>query len=186
MIIHISGAPGSGKTTLGQWIKKNYKNIVVYDLDDLYHKVIKKIENLSQEIFKKYLRNEFQKYVDKLIKNNKNICFVGLNYPDPRISYKGREIFVKPFKVEINANHKFYIDIPIKQIVKQKFMRTLSETLEDTDHILDDIIMSKKKVFELHIGEWISDSMEWKIMFQEEGYLLLNHDKIKSKIENLL
>ena len=162
MIIHISGAPGSGKSTLGQYIKKNYKNIIVYDLDDLYHTMIKKMENQSLEIFKKNLRIEFQKYVDKLIKNNENICFVGLNYPDPRISYKEKEVFVRPFKVEIHADHKFYIDIPIKQIVKQKFRRTLNETLEDIDHVLDDILKSKRKVFDLHVGEWVSDSAEWK------------------------
>lgn len=36
-IIHISGAPGSGKTTLGLKLKKYYKNkVIVTDLDDLF------------------------------------------------------------------------------------------------------------------------------------------------------
>ena len=33
IIIHISGFPGSGKTTLGEKIKKIFKNIIVYDTD---------------------------------------------------------------------------------------------------------------------------------------------------------
>ena len=36
MIIHISGAPGSGKTTIGLYLKKHYKTkVIVKDLDDL-------------------------------------------------------------------------------------------------------------------------------------------------------
>ena len=34
MIIHISGAPGSGKTTLANKLKRTYKNIIVEDLEE--------------------------------------------------------------------------------------------------------------------------------------------------------
>jgi uridine kinase len=37
MIIHISGAPGSGKTTIELKLKKYYKTkVIVKDLDDLF------------------------------------------------------------------------------------------------------------------------------------------------------
>ena len=40
MIIHISGAPGSGKTTLGEELQKHFQKykskIIVKDLDDLF------------------------------------------------------------------------------------------------------------------------------------------------------
>ena len=35
IIVHISGTPGSGKTTLGKTIKKLYNNkVVVFDTDE--------------------------------------------------------------------------------------------------------------------------------------------------------
>jgi adenylylsulfate kinase-like enzyme len=38
IIIHISGFPGSGKTTLGEKIQKIFKNTIVYDTDGFIQK----------------------------------------------------------------------------------------------------------------------------------------------------
>lgn len=44
LIIHISGALGSGKTTLGDKLKEQFKSkIVVKDLDNLRDEFIKKV-----------------------------------------------------------------------------------------------------------------------------------------------
>ena len=37
MIIHISGSPGCGKTTLGNVLKDKFKHIHVKDTDDFTH-----------------------------------------------------------------------------------------------------------------------------------------------------
>ena len=49
MIIHISGASGSGKTTIGIKLKKHYKTkVIVNDLDELRDEHIKKTYDTSK------------------------------------------------------------------------------------------------------------------------------------------
>jgi len=74
MIIHISGAPGSGKTTIGLKLKKHYKNkVIIKDLDDLFAEFMK----LNTE---KFNSKKYQNFIDDFInKHNKTIIFVGLN-----------------------------------------------------------------------------------------------------------
>jgi adenylate kinase family enzyme len=70
MTIHISGAPGSGKSTFGVKLKKIFKNIKILDLDDLFDDFINK---------NKFNKKAYQNYLDTIINKNKNIIFVGLN-----------------------------------------------------------------------------------------------------------
>lgn len=146
MIVHITGAPGSGKSIIGKWIQDNY-DIVVFDIDNLYHDFIAKKEKSNETIgqFKKNIGVELQNYIDKIIKKYDDIIFVGLNYPDPRIQFRGREIFVEPFKVNLNADYNIYIDIRISQIVKQKFKRTLVETIDNIDNVFEEISKQKER-----------------------------------------
>ena len=66
MIIHISGAPGSGKTTIGLKLKKYYKTkVIVKDLDDLFAEFMKLNTN-------KFSSKNYQKFIDDFInKHNK-------------------------------------------------------------------------------------------------------------------
>jgi cytidylate kinase len=73
MIIHISGAPGSGKTTIRLRLKKHYKTkLIVKDLDDLFAEFMK----LNT---KKFSSKKYQNFIDDFINkhNNKknNICY---------------------------------------------------------------------------------------------------------------
>ena len=75
MIIHISGAPGSGKTTIGLKLKKHYgTKVIVKDLDDLFAEFIKSNT-------KKFSSKKYQKFINDFINehNDKSIIFVGLN-----------------------------------------------------------------------------------------------------------
>ena len=75
MIIHISGAPGSGKTTIGLKLKEHYKTkVIVKDLDDLFAEFMKL--NTTKFSSKKY-QNFINDFINK--HNNKSIIFVGLN-----------------------------------------------------------------------------------------------------------
>ncbi len=75
MIIHISGAPGSGKTTIGLKLKKHYKTkVIVKDLDDLFAEFMKL--NTTKFSSKKY-QNFINDFINK--HNNKSIIFVRLN-----------------------------------------------------------------------------------------------------------
>ena len=90
MIIHISGAPGSGKSTFGIELKKIFKNIKILDLDDLFDNFINK---------NKFSIKAYQKYLDIIINKNKNIIFVGLNKD------KGRSGAL----YDLKSDYNFYI-----------------------------------------------------------------------------
>lgn len=188
MIIHISGAPGSGKTTIGNWIQNNFKNTIVHDIDDLYNKIIMKKSKENIKNFSKTIVTDFQKYIDNIISRNKNknLVFVGLNYPDPRIELHNKEIFLKPFKLNMRSDYNFYIDIPIHQIIKQYFKRTLAETLQDSDNILEEIMKNKEKKYEIDLNDVISDTIEWKKMFKKDNYIMIGYEPLKNRLAKLL
>jgi len=79
VIIHISGPPGSGKTTLGNKLKEQFKSkIVVKDLDILREEHIKKTYDTSKGWSVDEVK--YQNFIDHFIQKQKNpIIFVGLN-----------------------------------------------------------------------------------------------------------
>jgi uridine kinase len=190
MIIHISGAPGSGKTTIGNWVRKNFKNVLVYDIDNLYHDYLhlKEKNNSPVITLKQDISTEMQKYIDMIIDKHKTkkIVFVGLNYPDPRIQYKNKEVFLEPFSLNMHAGHEFYLDIPSNQIIKQRLIRTLKESIENVDNILGELAKAKKEKFQIDIGRWMSDNKEWKKTFKKRGYTMIQTDKLKETLKKLL
>jgi thymidylate kinase len=108
MIIHISGAPGSGKTTIGQKLKEHYKfKVIIKDLDDLFTEF--KTLNTTKFSSKKY-----QIFINDFINkhNDKSIIFVGLNC-NP----------VKSKFYNLNPDYKFYIDLPVDINLKRYFLR---------------------------------------------------------------
>jgi len=175
MIIHISGAPGSGKTTLGNIIKKKFKNVKVIDIDDVITKfmILKEKNSKTLNEFKKDYAQECQKYLDKIITNTinntkaKNIVFVGLNYPDPEIEFKNRTIHLKPYVLDVRADHKFFIDIDPIIIAKRFFLRSIERGIKDIDNLFNDAMDNNKQKFIIDIGEVIRDSNEWKEMFKK-------------------
>jgi adenylate kinase family enzyme len=164
MLIHITGAPGAGKTTLGNWIKSNFK-VKVIDIDDILDEFIAKRKNADN--FKKDLQSHF----DNIIHKHKKLVLVGLNYPDPVVYIKGKEHHLRPFKINIDADYKFYLDTPLDTLIKQRFKRELIRAAEDSDELLKDILRQKKKVFEIDIQEWIDGAKEWRDMYDDYEYL---------------
>ena len=94
IIIHIAGPSGSGKTTWGNQLKETYHNkIIVKDTDDLHQEY----QNLKTNM-------DYQDYIYHFIKQNPNIpiIFVGLVNSPTHV-------------LDLNTNHKFYIEIPLAQ-----------------------------------------------------------------------
>lgn len=178
VVIHISGIPGSGKTTLGKWIKKNFK-IKVYDIDDLHHYLLNKQTNL------KNFSQKFQKYInDLIIKNKNNVIFVGLHYPDPHIEFKNKIIDIKPFKLKINGE-KYFITLPNEQILWQHFMRELKDIIKNPKDYFNYTIENPDYKM-LDINEWKKDFTYWKKIHRKENYQFLSLDQIKNKLKKLI
>lgn len=128
MIIHISGPSGSGKTVLGNKLKNKLKNkVVVKDLDDLRGEFINKFYNTSKSW--SFDQVKYQKYINDFIKKTKKtLIFVGLND-----NHFGAN---KNLYYNLQADHKYFIDIGDKIIIEQKcerFVKTFIPLIYD-DH----------------------------------------------------
>jgi adenylate kinase family enzyme len=124
IIIHISGASGSGKTFLGNRIKEKLKNnCIVKDLDDLRDEFINKFYgNKKWTYIDDY---EYQQYINDYInKQKKPIVFVGLN--DNTIYGKNKKLYYN-----LHSQYNYYIEIDDMTIVKQKCLRLLNNIQND-------------------------------------------------------
>ena len=185
MIIHISGAPGSGKTTIGLKLKKHYKiKVIVKDLDDLFAEFMKL--NTTKFSSKKY-QNFINDFINK--HNNKSIIFVGLN------SENITNIFYK-----INPAYKFYIDLPIDINLKRHFIREIDEWINwmqnrDKNILFDQLLNDENEVIngltksltrQLKISEQKKFITSFHSYYTSEDYQFLSSTQIYNKIKSIL
>jgi thymidylate kinase len=185
MIIHISGAPGSGKTTIGLKLKKHYKTkVIVKDLDDLFAEFIK----LNT---KKFSSKKYQNFIDDFINkhNNKSIIFVGLN------SEHITDNFYK-----INPDYKFYIDLPVDINLKRHFLREINGWLDwmqnrNKNILFDQLLNNENEVINglinsftrtLKISEQKKFIMSFDAHYITENYQFLSSTLIYNKIIKLI
>lgn len=128
IVIHISGFPGSGKTTLGNKIKKIFKNkVIVYDTDGFIQhnsiegkQLLKLEDNINngtesakkyEKVWKDILAQKISNFI--LQHPNKIIVFVGSldNFGPPNTIFK------------INANYKFLLNVPLNELMKRYYLR---------------------------------------------------------------
>ena len=185
MIIHIAGAPGSGKTTIGLKLKKHYKTkVIVKDLDDLFSEFMK----LNT---KKFSSKKYQKFIDDFINkyNNKSIIFVGLN----------SEHLTNNF-YKINPDYKFYIDLPVDINLKRHFLREIegwiiwmqnrnknilfNQLLNDENDVINDLTKSLTR--QLKISEQKKFIMSFDAQYMTENYHYLSSTQIYNKIIKLI
>lgn len=161
-IIHIAGSTGSGKTTLGEKIEKKFRKIIIKDLDDFNDLIQEKNEFKKLKTVKNkkiYWYKKFKLLLNSFIKkfSNKIIIFVGYN------SNWGAF-------VNIPSNNKYFIDLPISQIIQQKISRDKLKTKINTNKIVQWI-----KTIELDIKEYSSHK-----------YKFLSSDNIYKKICDII
>ena len=185
MIIHISGAPGSGKSTLGMKLKKYYKTkVIVKDLDDLFAEFMK----LNT---KKFSSIKYQKFIDNFINkhNNKSIIFVGLN----------SEHITNKF-YNINPDYKFYIDLPIDINLKRHFLREIDGWLDwmqnrDKNILFNQLLNDENEVINgltnsftrtLKISKQKKFIMSFDAHYITENYQFLSSTQIYNKIIKLI
>jgi predicted ABC-type ATPase len=184
MIIHISGPPGSGKTTLGNKLQAILKNkIIIKDLDDLFNVFMKKN--------KKFKASSYQKYIDVFIAKNRNKCiiFVGLNKDHTTNTF-----------YNIHADHKFYIKLAIKTNVKRHFNRELNSWLawmKNRDHIIlyNQITKNEKSVVKdltkslkrtLEISKQQKFILSFNKIYSNKKYIFLSSDTIYKRVMKLV
>jgi len=183
MIIHISGSPGSGKTTIGHKLKKHYKNkIVVKDLDDLFTEFIKEHQ---------FDPKKYQKYIYDFINQNddKIIIFVGLNSEH-----------LTDTLYDVRADHKFFIDLSIKTNLERHFSREINGWLDwmthrdknilfdqlvnDQNGVTKDLANSLTKV--LDISQQRDFILPFADTYKNEGYIFLDSDAIYDEIAKII
>jgi len=182
IIIHISGFPGSGKTTLGEKLQKLYKNIIVYETDSFIQRYTKEGKQLLKikkdilnnkktnkdyrDLWKKTIKNKIDEFISKY--NNKIIVFVGsLDNWAPRNTI-----------YNINANYKFVLDIPLNELMKRFYLRISKEESENYWNNLSkgmfSIIGSENMIGELKkYNEW----------HKKHNYIFLDDKDIINKIK---
>lgn len=136
IIIHISGASGSGKTFLGDRIKEKLKNnCIIKDLDDLRDEFINKFYgNKKWTYIDEY---EYQRYINDYInKQKKPIVFVGLN--DNTIYGKNKKLYYN-----LHSQYNYYIEIDDMTIVKQKCLRLLN-SIQNDKFAMNDLIKNNE------------------------------------------
>ena len=139
MIIHISGSSGSGKTTLGNKIKNRLGDkVIVKDLDDLLFEFVMMKEKSKQRtstILKNW-KNDYQKYIDEFIeKQKKPIIFVGLNTDLGSLGFRNNKLTPPKAFYNVYADYIFYIDLPLEQILQQKFFRQTQKICDNKEKL---------------------------------------------------
>jgi hypothetical protein len=209
MIIHICGASGSGKTTLGKKLKSHFgKKLIVHDIDDLRDKVISAYEKTTMRgpTFAKRYTELFQQYVNELIAKSRNvpIVFVGLNayILGEEIRFKGA-YYPGSWTLDVHADHKFYIDLPTAEIIKQKYYREYDDfvnrfrdyMLREKDTIYHQAISDQKTAMHditAYITEIIAfdqtarNVQSWNEYYKSLGYTLMTRDVIYTRIVSII
>lgn len=187
IIIHISGASGSGKTFLGNRIKEKLKNnCIIKDLDDLRDEFINKFYGCKKWT---YIDDyEYQSYINDYInKQKKPIVFVGLN--DNTIYGKNKKLYYN-----LHSQYNYYIEIDDMTIVKQKCLRLLN-SIQNDKFAMNDLIKNNEmfvKNFsqavkkECSAKETIKMNNKWKKDYTKQGYKLMSRENIYTNVIRLL
>jgi len=128
MIVHLVGAPGSGKTTLAKELEGELYNWSIYDLDDLNRSFVKE-NNLvpltrsnPQRVTKLY-----QKHLNKMVasarSSNENVLFVGIN-AGVLGSPPGKNL------VNLQADYHFFLNVPEALNAQRWIQRDMPEVLD--------------------------------------------------------
>lgn len=186
IIIHISGPSGSGKTYLGNKLKEIFGNkIVVKDLDNLRDEHIEKTYNTSKGWSVDEVK--YQKYIDDFIKKQKKpIIFVGLN---------DNHLGIKKLYYDVHSQHKFYIDIDPKEILKQKCLRMLTEEIPNDKDAMKDLTENNARFIKgmkfaidgaCNLKNIIKENNKLNKDYKKNGYKFMSRENIFNDVIKIL
>ena len=187
IIIHVSGFPGSGKTTLGEKIQQKFKNIIVYDTDGFIQHHTKEGKQLleleTNKKFKEYKilwKNTMKNKINEFISNyqNKIILFVGSldNFAPPNTIYN------------IKADYKFLLDIPLDELMKRYYLRIYLMEQKLTKKQSEDYWNKLSKgIYHINGSDnIIKDNIKYNKWHKDNNYIILNDRQIINKIKNII
>ena len=214
MIIHISGASGSGKSTIGDKLKKYFKGnkVIVIDMDDIMdifiEKHTKEIDTTEQFGIKyqKFIDN----YIEQMRKKYNNIIFVGLNaFVVNESHYYENELGIeKSIKLpkkyfNLQSDYNFYIDLPSEIIIKQMFYRgydkhidwfckwmkdrkniVFNELINDEKKAQKDISIAINRLFDF--TDINKNIVTWNKFYKNKKYEFLSREEIYDKIIKIM
>jgi len=169
IIIHIAGAQGSGKTTMGNKLLKKYKNkIYVKDLDELH------AENKS---------NDYQQFINEFIKlhNDKPLIFVGLDAELCLGTMEDSDVMY-----DLHTNYKFYIITSIN-VLKQRFFRQIDKLVNRKEWFFDQYLKNpdfiQNKLFRfVDLNAWVTNNEKCDELYIKRDYKFLDYDSIYKNV----
>jgi septum formation inhibitor-activating ATPase MinD len=186
IIIHISGVSGSGKTTIGNKLKKQFKKqIIVKDIDDLRREFIEDYYgNMKFDIID---MSEYQLYIDKFVKNNslKPLIFVGLN---------NMPWWHSNHYYDMHSTYNYFIDLDDITIIKQKCKRLLldlANSERDMDYLVNNNIKFIKNVSnaiaeECNLKKTIKQNNKWRKYYEKHNYNFMSRENIFKNVSKIL
>lgn len=196
MIIHLAGAPGSGKTTLAKQVEK--EGWAIYDLDDLNIAFVEG-NNLIPLIRKnpKKVVSMYQAHINEIIEearqNGNNILFVGIN-SGLLGSPVGKNV------IDLQADYHVLLNVDTALNAKRWILRDMPEVLDEFVKSLKDDIQQYDQLekkgpqlkanFSLFIKEFRpsqrrDDILRFKKYYKKQGYTFMTPEKFVDWFENL-
>jgi hypothetical protein len=134
-VFHIDGPPGAGKTTMGQSILTNFGSQVhVEDFDNLRNRFLDYCasKGVSAPILVKNFGKFYQIFLNSFIKAHSNLPLVLTGIArfvnKEGVNYKGT--WIEPKFILNVPGYKFFIDIPVDVILRQRFYRDFNNAVE--------------------------------------------------------
>jgi adenylate kinase family enzyme len=182
LVLHISGAPGVGKTTFGKWICENLQNVKVIDIDDLYDYFVTKLtkKTFKADTFATKFQQVFDEFFDKQSAGYRAVVVIGLNYPDPRITIEGKEYHVQPFSIKIPADRKLFLDDADDKIMQRYIARTLERTAKDINNVI------ARDSFVIDVREIRKNLTYWRKVYARGKYEFVEMQDIQRVVASII
>lgn len=181
-IIHICGASGSGKTTIGEMLARRLrKGVAVIDLDDLLFKFVREQEESKES--RKAIQDQwifrYQALIDETIHRYFSVnllIFVGLNSSIGSFNFRGSKFQPPDHFYDLRADHKIYIDLPEEQILRQKFYRSVTKLAERKERYFDS--NQDDLFYMVDIKRWTLENRKCERLYKKYNYKFVERDKI--------
>lgn len=185
IIIHIAGTQGSGKSTIGNKLLKNYPDkIYVCDLDDLHGDFL---AQLQREDSRQTKIIDYQKYINYYIRNHndKPIVFVGL---DAELCLG----LMEDSDVYYNLYSKYnYFILSSDNTLKQRFFRQIEKLNKRREYFFTEWLKNpdiiQDKIFRyVNLNKWKINNKKCDELYLSRNYEFLTSEEIYDNVSKLI